>query len=557
LQALVGCAGAAQSGNCTSGALGAASSVVLNNLITALSTPEPRDAEGNLIPRSLADQQTRTALIATLTGAIAGALGANASVASTAGTIETENNSIAGSSGRQILPDPVIAPPGSDAFTINLSRITHLSRYNTRDYEDLISLFIDRSICSRGDDCEIRAQEKLAILSGYTEAQKAAAGGQAALIRTINDRYYDLIGSLGLDVTLDQRRAVVAAVFLRNIPELDAKEYIIRRGYTLDRATQIFQNNPGLNPFEPRNSDNYLTYTIRSGDTITSIASMTPGSSIYDLYVLNGNVDPNLIRAGQTIRIPTARYVESGNYAVLNFVRLDHFIRTNGALPPIATAAPPFAGEAAAVADARSAETLLANAWLGRWRDSTAITALPNPGIGTGGVQPLRIAAGVTLDPRLPDPVAGLNYAPSLLTRGTGANRQSQINGYRAELAFANTIAAQSGYTVVYYGSNVNFRGADVIAVRSDGTVSLYDTKFRSNPTNILGSTTFTNTTTLARAVTQAIEAIERNTTLPPAVRQLARENLRLGNFYAHTPGAGAARNSVITRFCNGVRCGN
>jgi hypothetical protein len=112
LQALVGCAGAAQSGNCASGALGAASSVVLNNLITALSTPEPRDAAGTLIPRSLADQQTRTALIATLTGAIAGALGANASVASTAGTIETENNALNPGVGGLVLDDRCQTNPG-------------------------------------------------------------------------------------------------------------------------------------------------------------------------------------------------------------------------------------------------------------------------------------------------------------------------------------------------------------------------------------------------------------------------------------------------------------
>ena len=95
LQGLVGCAGAAPTGNCASGALGAASSVVLNNLIRELSAPRPRDPITNQeIPLSLADQQSRTALIATLTGAIAGALGANAGVASNAGVIETENNAL-------------------------------------------------------------------------------------------------------------------------------------------------------------------------------------------------------------------------------------------------------------------------------------------------------------------------------------------------------------------------------------------------------------------------------------------------------------------------------
>jgi filamentous hemagglutinin len=68
LQALVGCAGAAPTGNCASGALGAASGVVLNNLVDALTNPE-RDAAGDIIPPTHEDQQARTALIATLTGA--------------------------------------------------------------------------------------------------------------------------------------------------------------------------------------------------------------------------------------------------------------------------------------------------------------------------------------------------------------------------------------------------------------------------------------------------------------------------------------------------------
>jgi hypothetical protein len=94
LQGFVGCAGAAAaSGSCSSGAAGAAGSVALNNLITLLLEPETKDpTTGRILPRSLDEQQARAQLIATLTGALVGALGGNANDASVAGQVETENN---------------------------------------------------------------------------------------------------------------------------------------------------------------------------------------------------------------------------------------------------------------------------------------------------------------------------------------------------------------------------------------------------------------------------------------------------------------------------------
>ena len=189
-------------------------------------------------------------------------------------------------------------------------------------------------------------------------------------------------------------------------------------------------------------------------------------------------------------------------------------------------------------------------------------------GIGAGSLEnsaklinnipnPPRLAAGVALDPRLPDPVAGLDYSPTRLSGGTEANQLSQINGYRAELEFANRVAAIPGETVVRFGSNVNTPGADIISVRADGTVSLFDAKFRSNPSNVQPTTTFAQgSNTLRRALVEARDAIEASN-LPEAVKVRARANLDAGNFNAHTPGAGAARNSVITRFCNNKICGN
>jgi hypothetical protein len=112
LQGLVGCAGAVATtgGNCGSGALGASASVALNLLLDAIDKPERVDTNNDGIPDSysLEDQQLRTQLITTLTGALAGVLGGNAQVASVAGTIETENNKIVGTDGSTNVATPCI-----------------------------------------------------------------------------------------------------------------------------------------------------------------------------------------------------------------------------------------------------------------------------------------------------------------------------------------------------------------------------------------------------------------------------------------------------------------
>jgi len=97
LQGLVGCAGSAASGSgsCSAGAMGAAASVVLNDLIAQATNAKngnpALDAQGNPISQS---QQIATQnLVATLTGAIASVAGLNANSAITAAQVETGNNS--------------------------------------------------------------------------------------------------------------------------------------------------------------------------------------------------------------------------------------------------------------------------------------------------------------------------------------------------------------------------------------------------------------------------------------------------------------------------------
>lgn len=101
LQAVVGCTGASAggSGGCSSAALGAAASVVLNRLIDSVDTDKAGvptfDANGTIVnPLSLQVQDTRADLVGTLIAAIATGVSADAATATTAGAIETRNNQL-------------------------------------------------------------------------------------------------------------------------------------------------------------------------------------------------------------------------------------------------------------------------------------------------------------------------------------------------------------------------------------------------------------------------------------------------------------------------------
>jgi hypothetical protein len=101
LQALAACGGAAAGGsaNCTSAALGASASVALNLLLDAIDKEDrtvDSNGDGNSDDLTLESEQARTNLIATLTGILAQSVGADASAAVLAATIETENNELGG-----------------------------------------------------------------------------------------------------------------------------------------------------------------------------------------------------------------------------------------------------------------------------------------------------------------------------------------------------------------------------------------------------------------------------------------------------------------------------
>ncbi|MBB6504658.1 hypothetical protein F4693_001631 [Sphingomonas endophytica] len=92
LQAVVGCAGQAAGGasDCGSAGLGAASAVVLNNLLSSGATTAT-DRDGK--PLTLEAQQARDHLVSILAAAVAAGAGLDAHGAVTSAQIETQNNS--------------------------------------------------------------------------------------------------------------------------------------------------------------------------------------------------------------------------------------------------------------------------------------------------------------------------------------------------------------------------------------------------------------------------------------------------------------------------------
>ncbi|WP_412769298.1 DUF6862 domain-containing protein, partial [Ralstonia pseudosolanacearum] len=190
-----------------------------------------------------------------------------------------------------------------------------------------------------------------------------------------------------------------------------------------------------------------------------------------------------------------------------------------------------------------------------------ATTVQAGPGYTAGDVLPTtapapRVSNGVALDPRLPDPVAGLGYQPKVLSSSSPNIAYSQVNGYVGELNLANTVAQLPDQTVVRYGDAVGTHGADIVSVNSkSGEVTLWDNKYRSGATKIDSSPTFTpNSQALNNAITEATKAIE-SSNLPDSVKRIALSNIERGNVTTNTVGEGGAKNSTTVKLCGGKPC--
>jgi YD repeat-containing protein len=160
---------------------------------------------------------------------------------------------------------------------------------------------------------------------------------------------------------------------------------------------------------------------------------------------------------------------------------------------------------------------------------------------------------GIDVHPDLPPPAAGWDYkAPLLDSAATEAGKYAHIAGMQGEVRLANTIAAR-GDIVVKWGDRIGANGNDIVSINPRSSeVSLWDNKFRSNPTTGTQSPTFSNATRRANAVAEAQRSIQAATNLPPAVRVAALNNLRNMNYVTNTAASGAVRNSTVVRYVNG-----
>ena len=156
--------------------------------------------------------------------------------------------------------------------------------------------------------------------------------------------------------------------------------------------------------------------------------------------------------------------------------------------------------------------------------------------------------ADVPISPKLPEPWAGWDWQPKELRRGTDANKESHLNGYRAELNLANHIVETFGHTILKYGApntGEGRHGADVISVDAEGNVYLWDSKYLRDGTTHPPSSTFSGDfkssafagSTLDKALLEAISVVKSKSapTLTPAAQARALANLAAGNFTALT----------------------
>jgi hypothetical protein len=101
---------------------------------------------------------------------------------------------------------------------------------------------------------------------------------------------------------------------------------------------------------------------------------------------------------------------------------------------------------------------------------------------------------GIEISPNLPPPVAGYGYSPGLVPNAVTDNQAySHWVGFQTEVKLASDLA-DNGQAVVKWGGAVGAPGNDVISVNPiTSEVTLWDTKYRSNPANIGQSPTFAN----------------------------------------------------------------
>jgi hypothetical protein len=175
--------------------------------------------------------------------------------------------------------------------------------------------------------------------------------------------------------------------------------------------------------------------------------------------------------------------------------------------------------------------------------ESTPFGGLPVPKLPKYvGPAPLPGEAGfigplAPVKPSLPPPMSATRWS----WRG-------HRNAALAEEQLANRVHGLPDEVVIRWGDPIGTHGGDVISVNiRSGRVTLWDSKFRSNPRRIDPTPTFApQSSRLSNAIQEAIASLRGNTTLPVGVRDAALRELLAGRVRTRTTGAGSARNSTL-----------
>ena len=171
--------------------------------------------------------------------------------------------------------------------------------------------------------------------------------------------------------------------------------------------------------------------------------------------------------------------------------------------------------------------------------------ALPATSYGNNTVKQTIVFNGIQMHPNVPPPVAGWDYKPNILNRPTVNQQNAHVNGFKGEIEQVNRVASLPNEQVLKWGDKIGANGSDIISVNKvTGEVTLWDSKYRSAPTYIKTSPTFTRTGPLANAKQEAIDVIDASS-LPVDIKNKARFNILSDKFKTRTTGAGNARNSV------------
>jgi len=106
----------------------------------------------------------------------------------------------------------------------------------------------------------------------------------------------------------------VAHWFPRHGKSMDTFREAVRKALARDKATDVVEPKP-VTPAPPVD-DNWVTYTVRKGDTLSKIAMKYDGISWMDIAEFNGLSNPNLIKVGQKLKIPV-KVIQPSPYKVV------------------------------------------------------------------------------------------------------------------------------------------------------------------------------------------------------------------------------------------------